>query len=361
MVLAGLGISLERNTVVGKALSAPLATMAGALILANLGGLPFTSPVYTAVNTFAVPLAVPLLLFDSNLKRVVQDTGSLLTAFGVGAVATVVGTLVAMTILPSTPIACACALAARHIGGAINFVAVGETLRIPATTVSAAIAADNIVVALYFTLLFVLAKEDTKGGSGDVVEAAEDTKVETSSSPITLSTIAVSLATSAALVTGGKALTRAILPMGTSALPLTSILTVLAATVYSNHFSSLRTTGSALGVVLVQLFFAASGAAGSIRLVLQTAPLLFVFSVVQILVHFLVLMGIGRWIFRLQPNELYLASNANVGGPTTAAAMAQAKGWKKLVLPALMIGILGYATATPIALALAPVLRRIVI
>lgn len=45
--------------------------------------------------------------------------------------------------------------------------------------------------------------------------------------------------------------------------------------------------------------------------------------------------------------------------PTTAAAMAQAKEWKRLVLPALLIGILGYATATAIALALGPILLRL--
>jgi uncharacterized membrane protein len=54
-----------------------------------------------------------------------------------------------------------------------------------------------------------------------------------------------------------------------------------------------------------------------------------------------------------------LASNANVGGPTTAAAMAQAKDWNQLVLPALLIGILGYAVATAIALSLGPILVRL--
>jgi len=70
-------------------------------------------------------------------------------------------------------------------------------------------------------------------------------------------------------------------------------------------------------------------------------------------------MTLGRWICRIPPRELYLASNANVGGPTTAAAMAQAKQWNRLVLPALLIGVLGYASATAIALALGPVLLRL--
>jgi len=99
------------------------------------------------------------------------------------------------------------------------------------------------------------------------------------------------------------------------------------------------------------MFFAASGAAGSIGLVLKSAPTLFLFSALQIAIHFGFLMSIGKFIFKLQSKELYLASNANVGGPTTAAAMATAKEWTRLTLPALLVGILGYATATPIALA----------
>jgi hypothetical protein len=43
--LSTFGQSLEQRTLIGKALSAPLATMALALIIANVGLLPFQSPI----------------------------------------------------------------------------------------------------------------------------------------------------------------------------------------------------------------------------------------------------------------------------------------------------------------------------
>ena len=350
--------------------------MALALLVANLGLIPFESPIYGMTNRFLIPLAVPMLLYDSDLKRVVTDTGSLLLAFGVGAIATIIGTLVAFPLLPLTSMGpdvgwrVACALAARHIGGAINFVAVAETLNIGGSAVSAAIAADNVVVALYFALLFYLSKEGEETNDGQeklqstttslsVTDPESVSDTDDSGSGINLSTLAISISVASSLVAAGRGLTRCVLPKGASALPIISMLTVLAATLRPKFFSRIRTAGTALGIVFIQMFFATSGAAGSLRLVLQQAPSLFLFSSLQIGVHFITLLLLGRGIFRLPHRELFLASNANVGGPTTAAAMAQAKRWKRLVLPALLVGILGYATATAIALALGPLLLRL--
>jgi uncharacterized membrane protein len=95
------------------------------------------------INQFLVPMAIPLFLFDSDLKKVLKDTGSLLVAFLVGAVATIAGTIGAMALFPLKEMGdegwrVAASLAARHIGGAINFVSVAETLKIGGSTVSAA-------------------------------------------------------------------------------------------------------------------------------------------------------------------------------------------------------------------------------
>ena len=235
------------------------------------------------------------------------------------------------------------------------------------------VAADNVVVALYFAFLFSIAKSGEDGASNSAVEensqdesqsigitsevAAEDEK---STSTITLPSLAISVSVASSIVTAGSFLTKALLPAGTSSLPLMSALTVAAATLFPAFFANLSETGTALGVVFVQMFFACSGAAGSLRMVFEKAPALFTFSALQIGIHFGTLMAIGRGMFQLPKRELYLASNANVGGPTTAAAMAQAKEWKKLVLPALLIGIFGYATATALALSLGPILLRMV-
>lgn len=219
------------------------------------------------INQHLVPLAVPMLLFDSDLRRVISDTGSLLLAFVVGAISTVIGTAVAFPLIPMKALGLdeswrvASALAARHIGGAINFVAVADTLSISGSAVSAAIAADNVVVALYFAFLFYLAKPGTESSSstsdpdtpaltelGDSATVAEEEK-----NSITVASLGTSITVASCLVTLGKLITNAFLPRGTSPLPLTSVLTVAAATMFPGFFSCLRTTGTGIGIIFMQV------------------------------------------------------------------------------------------------------------
>lgn len=191
-------------------------------------------------NRFLIPLAIPLLLFDSNLRRVITDTGSLLLAFIIGSFSTVISTILTYKILPLKSLGengwkISSALAARHIGGAINFVSVCETLNVnDGSIVSAAIAADNVVVALYFAFLFYLAvpgdneedrdvKEDE--GHGQEVkqhidleerDIVKNSRGKSDSESITLLSLSVSLAVASCLVTLGKIVTGIALPTGTS-------------------------------------------------------------------------------------------------------------------------------------------------
>jgi uncharacterized membrane protein len=84
--------------------------------------------------------------------------------------------------------------------------------------------------------------------------------------------------------------------------------------------------------------------------------ILFVFAIGILTVHLLVILLAGR-LMHLDLAEIVIASNANMGGPTSAAAMAVARRWETLVIPAVLCGTLSYATATFIGVAVGHWLR----
>ena len=129
-----LGLYAEENSKLGAALSSNVVTMVAALVLANLGALPTSSPVYGTVVKKLVPLAVAALLFDADLDRVRREGRRLLAPFVVAALGTIAGTVVAWRLVPlqrgipalAARATMASALTARHIGGAVNYVSVAE-------------------------------------------------------------------------------------------------------------------------------------------------------------------------------------------------------------------------------------------
>jgi uncharacterized membrane protein len=88
------------------------------------------------------------------------------------------------------------------------------------------------------------------------------------------------------------------------------------------------------------------------------APVLLLHTTLQIAVHFVFTVVVGKAL-HIPFRELVLASNANVGGPTTASAMAVNKKWKVLILPALLTGVFGFAVATQIGVSIYDLLLRI--
>jgi uncharacterized membrane protein len=110
---------------------------------------------------------------------------------------------------------------------------------------------------------------------------------------------------------------------------------------------------------LFSLFFAAIGAGASLMHLAESGPVIVTLMSVSLLVHLLTTMlGIRvynrfvPWPARISVDEAVIASNANVGGPATAAAMAGSMGRADLVLSAAATGTAGYAVATFIGVAL---------
>ena len=281
-----------------------------------------------------------------------------------GAIGTVLGTIVAYHAVPLGEEGWKLAgiFCATYVGGSMNYAAAAEALGLRSgDLLSAGVAADNLVMALYFLVLFALpslpwlrARYPSRHVTGDEDSAELKARVEESARFPGLLGTASSLALAAGLCALGFAIAKVIGVPQLGILVITA-MTVLLATLAPRALGKLS-GGEVIGTFLMQVFFAVIGASANVRIVFEFGPKLFVFAALILSIHLLMLL-LGGWALRLDLSELVIASNANMGGPTTAAAMAVARRWTTLVMPAILCGTLGYAIATFVGVALGNWLR----
>ena len=350
---AAAGLWAER-TALGSRLSGAVVTILISFALSNLGVIPTQAPAYDTVWNYLVPLAIPLLLFQGDLRRILRESGPTLIAFLLGTAGTLLGVLAAYSLIPLGPEAAQLAgiFTATYVGGSMNYMATAEAVGMRSgDLLTAGVAADNLMMTVYFLVLFALPSFPALSHAyhrpgpsywrwrQDPQEAAGNERTV----PLEPVRIATALAASAAIYTAGFGVGRVIGWDGAGILVLTGLTVALATscpTLVANLEGAQR-----LGTFFMQVFFAVIGASAHIGTVLTVGPALFAFAGLILAVHLGVLLAAGRAL-RLTLPELCIASNANMGGPTTAAAMATAKRWEALIIPAILVGTLGYAAAT---------------
>jgi uncharacterized membrane protein len=100
--------------------------------------------------------------------------------------------------------------------------------------------------------------------------------------------------------------------------------------------------GAMLGNYLLLLFLASNGAKSVVANIVAVGPAIFYFALGTIFIHGIFIFGVGK-LLKIDAAVLAVASQANVGGSSSALALASARGYGDLVLPGVAVGLLGYA------------------
>ena len=370
---AALAIVLEQKYKWANKVTGCILALVFVMILANLKVIPTDAETYDNVWSYVVPLAVPMLLFRADIKKIGKESGKFLIMYLLSSLGTILGSFAAFGVFKNLvpnlnriiPM-----FTGTYIGGSVNFAAMSHEYSVSKEVNSAALVADNLLMAIYFFVLIVIPTmnfflKKYRHPHIDKIEASGKTNTdETLSSQywgakeISLKDIALVIASAFIIVTVSNLIADffgSVIPkpaageqflltllsglLSNSYLIMTTI-TMILATVFSDFFGKLPGSQE-IGTFLIYIFFAVIGAPASIPLILKEAPLLLLVAAMIVGINLIVSLIFGK-IFNFSIEEIMIASNANVGGPTTSAAMAIAKGWTALVGPALLVGTLGY-------------------
>lgn len=368
-----LAICLEQKYAWASKISGAIIVLVIAVVLTNFNIIPTSAVIFDdVVWGFAVPMAIPLLLLQANIHKIKSETGPMLIIFLIGSVGTIVGAFLGYYLLKdhidSLP-GVAAMMTGSYIGGGVNFTAIADAFHVDQTAVSATTVADNLNMAIYFMLLIGIAgnswfRKHFKHPHIEAVEAKGKSDDKTLAASywdrrdISLKDIALDMAYSAVVVCLSKliaGLLSSIIPTGTWYFDMFNTffgsqyvwITTLAM-IFSTYFDKTASNmhgAQELGTWLIYLFYFVIGVPASIPMIIKNAPLLLVFCLIMVIVNMLFSFVFGKLLgFNLE--DIIIASNANIGGPTTAAGMAISQGWTELVGPAMLIGTLGYVIGT---------------
>ncbi|PKQ04042.1 MAG: hypothetical protein CVT72_13395 [Alphaproteobacteria bacterium HGW-Alphaproteobacteria-11] len=355
--LAAFGFWSER-TRLGQWLSGVVLTILAGTLLANLRIVPFASPFHDMVWTYAVSLAIPLLLFHADIRKLISEAGMMIAAFGVAVAGTVAGVLAGFYLIDLGPDAnrIVATLGASWIGGSMNFAAVAQALGLNenGALIATMAATDAVVMVVFMAAILTMAGSRVllRFIPSKIIEAGDDgvAHKDEAKPPLDMGALATLLFLAAACAFGGRLIGEMLGMPGYSVLFITLIALALA-NLFPAFLAKLR-GGFDLGMFFMYVFFGVIGAGADVVLMVQTAMPIFFFVLVMATVHLAVVLA-GAKIFRIDLAEALIASNAVAVGPATAAAMAASQRWRLLVTPGVLLGVFGYAIANFIGVGLA--------
>ena len=156
-----IAIWLEQKYKWASKISGAIITLVIAIVLVNTRVIPAESHLYDdIVWGYAVPLAIPLLLLQTNIRKMRNEAGRFLLIFLIGAAGTVVGAVLATLLLRGASDGIpgvAAMMTGSYIGGGVNFTALSDAFKVDSTIKASATVADNLNMAIYFLVLLSFA------------------------------------------------------------------------------------------------------------------------------------------------------------------------------------------------------------
>lgn len=321
-------------------------------ITANIGLIPSASNpsiVYDHIFTYIAPASIFLLLLGVNLKDLKVAGAPMLILFLVGSLGTCLGVFVASQFFGGQFGALASPIAGMitgtYTGGSLNFnaIAIHYKMMEQGVLYTSIVAVDNILTAVWMAVTITLPL-----GLNRIIERKRKVQAATSmddeyeSSRMSIYAVSILVfATCAAMVLSDWIAEMLNIP---SILILTTIALVLAQIKFFQGFKESKI----LGLFLIYLFLSVVGAYCELSALSGAGEIVvyvLLYLSLVILVHFVIILLMG-WLLKYDWEMVSVASQANIGGSSSALALARTLKRDDLLLAAVLIGALGNAIGT---------------
>lgn len=314
--------------------------------------------VYPATFAYLVPLSVFWLLLDVDLRRILAAGPSMLVLFALGTAGVAAGVVLGMRVV-NGPEAFGEFFAplggmflGTYTGGSINFAAIATAFDVESNAVlfAGANAVDAAMTTVWMAACVLLPRLLARAWPAPRTGAAQAPRLEAPSErePAGPSDLALSLGLGLLAVWASNLATEHLNAALGRELPSILVLTTLALVAAQFGLGRRLRGARALGLFTVYVFLAVIGALCDLDSVHELGSMavdLTVFVSVIFLVHGLAIFG-GAALLRLDPASAAVASQAGIGGGSTALALAKSLGRSDLVVPGILVGSLGTAFGT---------------
>ena len=359
--LTGLGWWLAQVNSLARKLGSTMVILMLGLLLANVTTWTPEPSAVSWVNGPLTSLAIAELLLAVELRSVLPVARRLLLPFTTAVAGTLSAVLLVGVLLSGwlgqSWISLAGLFSATFTGGSLNFVSVARSLEIAPSLLLIATAADHVAFTAWFLVSLLI------GGRGRRQHKAMDTPAVdcSASTPInafalpSFQSVLIGLLWGAGVLLISERLVDVLSVLGVD-VPSILVLTTVALIAAQFPQADSRSACYGLGLVLIQPFFAVIGMSSSLGVLFGDGLPVLLYAGLIVLVQAIVVLQARRW-FHWPMAECLVASQAAVGGPSTALALAGSLERPNLVLPSVAIGLLGYLLGTYLGLAMSALLN----
>ena len=324
-------------------------------IIANLKLIPSASDsinLYDIIFKYIAPISIFYLLLNINISSIKRAGLPMIGLFILGSLSTTAGILVSWLALSPEIILgddariIAGMLTGTYTGGSVNFnaIALEYDFQKKGVLYAGTIAVDNVVttiwimITLTIPIVFKNLWKSNKSAVLDLSNKHKDPNLESLDfeSLIWLIFLGITSYFISDLISSY------------SNIPSILILTSFGILLAQVRFISNLKGSHSLGIYLVYLFLAVIGAYCELSAVDQLEEIgvtLFLFTILAVFLHGIIFIIIGGLVYR-DWDMISIASQANIGGGTSAIALAKAFNRNDLILPAILVGSLGNALGT---------------